>query len=230
MATAAPPPGLAMVRLLHLTSPALPVGAYAYSQGLEWLVGGEGVQSPDAIAAWIGSVARLALGRFELPLAARLHAAWLAGDIPRAQMLDRWMITSRETAELRAETLQMGHSLRRLLLDTRLLAAGDAPADWDEVSFPTAFAAAAVALGIDTRDMLTGYAWSWLENQVLAAVKLVPLGQVAGQRMLLALGETLPALVESALRLDEDAMSSQLPGLALASSRHETQYTRLFRS
>ena len=77
---------------------------------------------------------------------------------------------------------------------------------------------------------LTAYVWSWLENQVLAAIKLVPLGQVAGQRLLLALGARIPRVVAIAMTLDDADLSTFAPGLCLASARHETQYSRLFRS
>jgi urease accessory protein len=95
---------------------------------------------------------------------------------------------------------------------------------------PAAFALAARAFGISATNALTAYVWSWLENQVLAAMKTIPLGQVAGQRMLMRLGARIPGLVTMVRSIADEDMSTFAPGLAIASSRHETQYTRLFRS
>lgn len=225
---------LALVRLLQLASPALPVGAYTYSQGLEWAVESGAVLTEADARRWIGDVLEWSIGRFEAPLAARLLAAWHDGEDGEVARLNDDFLASRETSELRAETAQMGYSLVRLLGDLDAfaglpgwkarLAAIDSPA------FPTAWTAAAAAWRIPAGQALAAYLWAWLENQVMAAVKAVPLGQSAGQRLLAELGAALPALAERAQRLPESQWSNFTPGLALASSRHETQYTRLFRS
>ena len=225
---------LPLIRLLQLASPALPVGAYTYSQGLEWAVESGAVRDEAGAVRWIGDLLDWNLARFEAPLLAELMRAWDAGDDTQVAALNADFLASRETAELRAETVQMGYSLVRLLADldafaslpgwrTRLLAL-------DEPSFPTAWAAAAAAWAIPTDMALPAYLWAWLENQVMAAVKAVPLGQSAGQRLLAMLGARIPALAAEAACLPADQWSNFTPGLALASSRHETQYTRLFRS
>jgi urease accessory protein len=134
-------------------------------------------------------------------------------------------LASRETAELRAETVQMGYSLNRLLPEL-----GVPAVDMPEPAFPAAFAQAARTWGIEPAAALLAYLWAWLENQVMAAVKAVPLGQTDGQKMLLALGGRLHAVVGEALALEDDEIGNFAPGLALASVRHETQYSRLFRS
>jgi urease accessory protein len=225
---------LHLVRLLQLASPALPVGAYTYSQGLEWAVEAGLVKDEAGVAAWVGDVLAWSISSFEAPLVGRLMAAWTAGDDGEVARLNADFLASRETAELRAETEQMGYSCTRLLADlpaftslpgwTARLAAVDGPA------FPTAWSCAAAAWHIPAEMALTAYLWAWLENQVMAAVKAVPLGQSAGQRLLSCLGARIAALVEAALVLPEEAWSNYAPGLALASSRHETQYSRLFRS
>jgi len=225
---------LEIVRLLQLASPALPVGAYTYSQGLEWAVEAGLVKDEAAVAAWVGDVLACSIASFEAPLLGRLMAAWSAGEGGEVARLNADFLASRETAELRAETEQMGYSCARLLAGlpafTSLpgwparLAAVEAPA------FPTAWSCAAAAWRISPGMALTAYLWAWLENQVMAAVKAVPLGQSAGQRLLAGLGARIPALAEAALVLPEEAWSNYTPGLALASSRHETQYSRLFRS
>ncbi|MDI6750825.1 MAG: urease accessory protein UreF [Pseudomonadota bacterium] len=208
-----------LARLLQLASPALPVGAYTYSQGLEWAVEAGTVKDEATALAWISDQLEWNLGRFEVPLLARMMAG---GDITE---LDVRYLASRETAELRAETLQMGHSLRKLVDDLSLPIAVP-----PQSTFPTVWIAIAMLWDIPPTEALTAWLWSWAENQTMAALKAVPLGQAAGQRILLEVGARIPALVERALALDEDEFSNFAPGFAIACARHETQYSRLFRS
>jgi len=223
---------LSLVRLLQLASPSLPIGAYSYSQGLERVVEDGVVRDAASARTWIGDLLELVVARAEAPVAWRLLEAAQRCDWPCFASWNAWFRASRETAELRAETEQMGGSLAKLaaeldLIDaeTKGLAGG-----WGPVTLPAAFALAARGFGIRPQPALTAYVWAWLENQVLAAVKLVPLGQVAGQRLLASLGGTIPAIVDTAMTLADDELSTFAPGFALASARHETQYTRLFRS
>jgi urease accessory protein len=225
---------LPLIRLLQLASPALPVGAYTYSQGLEWVVESGAVRDEAGAGRWIGDLLEWNVARFEAPLLAGLIAAWSAGDDARVAALNADFLASRETDELRAETVQMGYSMVRLLGDLDAFAALPG---WrarllvlDEPAFPAAWAAAAAAWAIPGALALPAYLWAWLENQVMAAVKAVPLGQSAGQRLLATLGARIPVLAAHAAELPEAAWSNFTPGLAIASSRHETQYTRLFRS
>ena len=225
---------LPLVRLLQLSSPTLPVGAYTYSQGLEWAVDSGQLRSEADIARWIGDLLDHGIGRYEGPLVACAMAAWAAGDDAELARLNADFLASRETAELRAETAQMGWSLVRLL--SELPAFATLPG-WRErllsliePGFPLAWSAAATAWEVPPRDALVAYLWAWLENQVMAAVKAVPLGQSAGQRLLAELGAHIPAVADAAIALPEDDWSGFMPGLALASSRHELQYSRLFRS
>lgn len=221
--------GTALPQLLRLASPMLPVGAYAYSQGMEWAVEEQVVRDESTACTWITDLLSLNVGTLEAPLWRRLYRAWQEEDALGAQHWNQRFIAIRETAEFRAETLQMGGALKAVFaatleIDTRLLDAIDAPA------FPTAFSFAAHALGVPMREGLTGYLWAWAENQVATAMKLVPLGQSSGQRMLTKIIAQLPGIVETALGLPDEALSNFAPALAIASSRHETQYTRLFRS
>ena len=227
-------PLLPLLRLLQLASPALPVGAYTYSQGLEWAVESGVVAREADAAAWIGDLLEWSVARFEAPLLASQLAAWACGADGEVARLNDDFLASRETAELRAETLQMGWSLVRLLTELDAFAALPG---WrarllalDTPCFPTAWSAAAAAWQVPADQALAAYLWAWAENQVMAALKAVPLGQSAGQRLLAMLGERIPALVGQALELPEARWSNYTPGLAIASSRHETQYTRLFRS
>ena len=219
----------ALIRLLQLSSPTLPVGAYTYSQGLEWAVETGAVKDESAALNWIGDCLEFGSARFEAVYLAHMIRAWHAEDICRLAELDAEFIASRETTELRAETLQMGHSLARLLIDL-----DDFPtrhmASYSEPSFPLAWSCAAAVWQIPIEDALCGYLWAWAENQVMAAVKSVPLGQTAGQRLLLRLGDRLHRLAGEAQQAAIEQACNYLPAFAIASSRHETQYTRLFRS
>lgn len=217
-------------RLLQLASPMLPVGAYSYSQGLEWAIEDGQVHDRASAEGWIGDVLRHGLARCEAPLWWRLYHAWARDDFAAVADANALFVASREAAELRAESLQMGTSLRRLLLDITEL---DAPARTclcalEPIGFPSAYSLAAHAWGIPARAALQAYLWGWLENQVSVLMKAVPLGQTDGQRLLLRLGAAIPPVVDAAARTD--SLSNFLPGLAIASCRHETQYSRLFRS
>jgi len=225
-------PELRLVRLLQLASPALPVGAYSYSQGLEAAVDAGIVHDAGSAGTWIAGVLEFSVSRMEAPLFLRLVDAWRCDDMHAVDDWNSLLLASRESAEFRAETAQMGYSLARLLadigdFDTRALAA---LRSLDESAFATAFAFAAAKWGISRDDALVTYLWGWLENQVMAAVKAVPLGQTDGQRLLLAFGGRLHEVAAGAAALDDDDLGSYVPGLAILSSHHETQYSRLFRS
>jgi urease accessory protein len=217
------------VRLLQLASPALPVGAYSYSQGLEAAAEAGLIHDAATAARWVGDVLALSVLGMEAPILLRLVAAWETNDDGAVRRWNDELIASRETAELRAETLQMGYSLRRLLCE---LGVEGAPRleGFEELAYPAAFAFAVHAWRIDAREALAAYLFSWIENQVLAAVKIVPLGQTEGQRMLLELAQRIAPAVESAAALGDEDLSNLAPGLALLSARHETQYSRIFRS
>ncbi len=207
-----------LARLLQLASPALPVGAYSYSGGLEAAIEAGVVSDAASAQRWIGDVLEHSLAGMEAPLLLRMI------EVPDA----RWnelFLASRETAELRAETLQMGYSLSGLLESLGLELIQD-----DEISFPLAYAHAVRQWGIDAREALVAYLWAWLENQVMAALKALPLGQTDGQKILLALGARLEAIAARAAALADDELANFSPRLAILSSRHETQYSRLFRS
>lgn len=223
---------LPLVRLLQLASPALPVGAYSYSQGLESACEAKIVRDKESAKTWIGDVLRFNMATMEAPVLVKLYRAWQLQDINSVIYWNQYFLASRETAELRAETEQMGYSLAKLLADGKLCDSTQLTAlnALQPKTFPAAFSFAAGSFAVSIDEALTAYLWSWLENQVIAAVKLVPLGQVAGQAMLFDLGQTIPGVVERALTLDDDELSNLAPGLALLSAQHETQYSRLFRS
>lgn len=220
---------LARLRLLQLTSPALPIGAFTYSQGLEWAVESGWVQDPDTLCDWLRGLLEDNLAGLELPILARLYQAGKAEDRDEIRYWSERLYASRETRELRQEERNRARALTTLLID---LGIGQAAGWRDELSLCQAapHAVASVHWDIALEDSLLGYAWGWLENQVAAAIKLIPLGQTDGQRVQLRLAAEIPPLVERAMTLPDQEIGAGAPALAIASARHETQYTRLFRS
>ncbi|MFV8816510.1 urease accessory protein UreF [Haliea sp. E17] len=216
----------ALLRLLQLASPALPVGGYAFSQGLETALELGWVKDAASTRDWLRQQILHSLARVDVPLLLRLHRAALGGDADSFDYFNSYALACRETAELRLTDSAMGEALCRLLPEVGL----PLPALGGDSSFTAVFAWAAAHWGIDENTAASGFLWAWLENQVAAATKLVPLGQSAAQRLL---GELMPALNEAlacGAALEDAGIGSSLPALALASAWHETQYTRLFRS
>ena len=216
-----------LTALLQLASPALPVGAYSYSQGLESAIDASLVRDEASARIWIGDALKLVLARYEAPVWLRLHRAIGTEDLALVRRWNEELLATRETAELRAETVQMGYSMLQLMQGLGYTAAF---AEQGEIAYPTAQAWACCCWNVEEQDGLVAYLYGWVENQVMAALKTIPLGQSAGQRLLLALREDIAAAIHIAGALDDDQLSTQTPMLAILSSRHETQYSRLFRS
>ncbi len=222
-------PSTALLRLCQLVSPALPIGSYNFSQGLEYAVHAGWVKDERSALEWVGGLARHAIGTLDLPILIRMHRAWSLSDREAVIRWSRFLIAARETRELRAEDQHLGRSLAKVLADLDVTTARS----WltrEDTSFATMFALASVHWGITEHPCACGYLWSWAENQVLAAVKSVPLGQSAGQRMLDALIRDIPQIATQAAKLSDDDIGSSAPLHLIASAAHETQYTRLFRS
>jgi urease accessory protein len=218
---------------MWLASPALPVGGFSYSDGLESAVDAGLVHDEASASDWLEHQLELQLARGELPLLAQAFDAWARDDYARVIELNTWLLCTRESAETRAQTEQMGRSMQQWLRnsaernDVRIEALGAlAPAP----SWQLSFALAGVLAGAPAHPVGLAYAFSWAENMVQAALKAVPLGQAAGQRALARLVAAIPEAVERAASLDDDARQSFAPMLAVLSARHETQYSRLFRS
>jgi urease accessory protein len=220
---------MSLIRLLQLVSPGLPIGMYSYSQGLERAVDDGWLTNAEQVADWLQGLLQNGLTRVDAPILARLYDAWHANDLAAVELWSQTLMACRETAELRAEDRQTGQALARLLVNLELPEA-DAWQKRPDATLATLFALAATRWQISKTDAVTGYLWGWLENQVLCAVKLVPLGQVAGQKLLKSLAGELPALVDQALQLTDAEIGGSCFGWTLASSRHEMQYSRLFRS
>ena len=220
---------IAQLRLWQLISPALPVGAFAYSQGLEYAAEAGWVKNENEAYDWIKGVAENALVTLDLPVMARLYRAWQSDDRVALNYWGRFLIASRESGELLAETRSIGRALATLLSDLDIEEA-KAWRNASDCSFPLMFTLASFKWGITVENALMGYLWTWCENQVAAGIKIIPLGQTAGQRLLLKLTGDMPLWCEKALRCEDHDIGILCPGLAIASALHETQYSRLFRS
>ena len=220
---------LSLIRLLQLVSPTLPIGMYSYSQGLEHAVKNGWVTNSNEVNEWISGVMEQCLSNVDLPILSRLYDAWEQQDIKTIERWSTTLLAHRETSELRAEDRQTGQALARLLTGMEFKEA----TNWQRKTNTTLaamFAFASVKWGVSKQSALAGFLWSWLENQVLCAVKIVPLGQVAGQKLSYDLSQKIPVLLAQGLQLKDDEIGGSVFSLALASSQHEMQYSRLFRS
>ncbi len=216
-----------LLRLLQLASPALPVGAYAYSRGLESAVHFGWVQSEEDAHGWIAGVLERSMASLEGPVFVRIFEAFERRDALSVERWNTFLCAARETQELALEDRQLGLALVRVLSDQGLASAQTFRVHG---AYATVFALAAHAWGIDKLDALGAFLFAFAENQVSCAIKLVPLGQSAGQRILSRLVSVVDRAVQAALEVKDDQIASLTPRLTLASVLHETQYTRLFRS
>ena len=217
----------ALLRLLQLSSASLPVGGYSFSQGLETAVEKGWLGDAGVVRDWLSQQLHESQARVDLPLLLRQLWALRSGDLTQLSYWNDYALACRETAELRTTDIAMAEALIKLLGQ---LAVPVPQPPLAAPSFVTAFAIAGVHWQLATRACCHGYVWAWLENQVAAAVKLVPLGQTSAQRLLGELLEEIPSAVDRAERIADDDIGASLPGLAMASAWHETQYSRLFRS
>lgn len=213
-----------LLSLLTLSSTALPIGAYCYSQGVESAIEKGMVHDETSCVSYFQEVLEMLLVRFELPVLKRLVESF---DNPEQfQYWAELYRASRESKELLAESQQLAFSLNAWIRDVLK----QSPSVKKQLGFVPVYARLCGELGLDLADVLTAYSFTVLENQVLAAVKTIPLGQMSGQRIIWQLHQEIPEAVQAALALDDHEISSALPQYAMLSMSHETQYSRLFRS
>ena len=217
----------AQIRLWQLISPTLPIGSFAYSQGLEYAVEDSWVTNEDETLSWVSGQVKNTLSALDIPVMQRCYYAWQTEEYETVLNWNKWLLASRGAKELRDEDVQLGQALQRVLrgLDLELPVAEET--EW---SYITLFAYAALKWAIPFTDAATGFLWSWSENQVAAAIKLVPLGQTSGQKILAEILKDIPVAVKSAEQISDDDIGVLAPCLGIASALHETQYSRLFRS
>jgi len=217
----------ALLQLIWLASPALPVGGFSYSEGLEAAVEHGLVTNENSARDWLVHQLHLSLARSDLAVVLHATRASRDGDLQRLASLDDWVLQTRETGEMRQQTVQMGRSMREWMKSLR---PDDAPPPGPEHTYPVAFAVAAAHSPAAERDIALAFAFGWAENMMQAAIKSVPLGQGAGQRILQRLAQEIPAAVDAAHATGDGQRQAFSPMLAILSSRHEHQYSRLFRS
>ena len=224
-------PAGSLLQLIWLASPALPVGGFSYSEGLEAGVDRAGVATESIASDWLSDQLHLSLARGDLAVIAQAISAWRRDDFTRVKALNDWVLQTRETSEFRLQAEQMGRSLLEWLRNHHSVSASQINACAQlPPTYPVAFSLAASALAAGVADCLTAYAFGWAENMVQAGLKSVPLGQSAGQRILARLAAEIPAAIAEAMALAEHERQAFSPMLAILSSQHETQYSRLFRS
>ena len=220
-----------LLQLMWLASPALPIGGFSYSECLESAVDAGFVTTESEASDWLTDQLQLSLARSELAVLAQAIPAWRGEDHNRIAELNAWVLQTRESAELRAQTEQMGRSLLEWLRNHTTASVTQIQVLAKlQPTYPLAFALAAGSTTAQLRDCLLAFAFGWAENMMQAAVKAVPLGQSAGQRILSRLAAEIPDAVDQALSLTDETRQAFSPMLAILSAQHEVQYSRLFRS
>ena len=221
-----------MLNLLRLSSQSLPTGAFSYSQGMEWLVDTKRIDDESSVFEWVASILHGPYVNYELPILRELYEAWRVGDHETLNILNLDYLNSRETFEIQKETLQMGYALREVIHEMNI-ASDDATAcltQIDQLTFVTGFSFCSYKIGLTIEEMLSSHVWSFIENQILVAIKAVPLGQSAGQRLLNQLIPSGNSAISKSMEISSDNWANFSPLQAISSAKHETQYSRLFRS
>ena len=217
------------LRLLQISSPAFPVGAFNYSQGLEWAVEKAWVNNPETLGEWLGDIMQYSLAYIDIPLLKRLYNGWQRDDKAEILIWSDFLLACKETSELRDEERNKGRALMKILSALEVKR-GSESIGHEQTTYLGAYALAATEWNIKIQDAAAAYVWGWLENQVSAAIKLIPIGQQAGQRVLDNLITEIEQSVDVGLGLSDEEIGASLPGYVMASALHEQQYTRLFRS
>ena len=224
--------GTSMMNMLRLSSQSLPTGAFSYSQGMEWLVDTKRIQDEETVHQWIASILYGPYANYELPILRTMLEAWKNSDHQILAELNQDYLITRETSEIQKETLQMGYALKGVIHEMSIISSHSTEflMQLEYVTFPLGFSFCSFITDLSVEEMLTSHVWSFIENQILVAIKVVPLGQNAGQRLLNRLIPVGEESIRQSMTLSPDDWSNFSPLQAIASAKHETQYSRLFRS
>ena len=222
---------LLLMRLLRVGSPGLPIGAFSHSQGIEWVVNKGYVGNEAQLEDWLRTLMYTNQKCFDLPIASKLYEAWGKNDLNRVKGLNNLYFASKDCLELRQETLQMGRSLLEIFIQTREIKTIAADfKDFETVTFLTALSYVLSKWSVGVENCLTLILWGWLENQVVAAMKLIPIGHLACQKIFGSLENNFGDIIKEALNIEETSWSNFSLGQSIACAKHETQYSRMFRS
>lgn len=222
------PINTAFIRLLQLVSPSLPIGAYTYSQGIEWAVEQGWITTQDELSDWLQGLMQSNMLYLELPVFFKMLQAWKQFDEISIQEWNRYLLASRETLELRQEEINRARAFTQIVISLEPNA--EKVKHLIIQSQHACLSYACNACKIKADEAAAALLWGWLENLVLSAVKIIPLGQTAGQRVIFNLSEMIPDIIQQAKQVEDDDIGSSSMALSIASSQHETLYTRLFRS
>jgi urease accessory protein len=222
--------GRSLLALLQFVSPALPVGAYSYSEGIETLVQNGKVKDLATLEYWLQQELKFGAISVEAIALLRAYACIESGDRAQLKYWNDWLSAFRETEEMRRQSWQMGRSLTRLLVDLQPSLQPTIAVCGESCNFTVAFAIAVYHWQIDPQTAVLGYLYSWASNLANAGVRLIPLGQTHGQQLLLNLYPILEQTVETVMNARDDDLKNCGWGLAIVSMQHETLYSRLFRS
>ncbi len=220
-----------IMRVFRLASSTLPIGAFSYSQGLEWEIENRNVRDPKELLSWLRALMFNNQMRFELPIAASLFTAWGEENLEKIDYLNSFYFASKDCSELRDETLQMGQSLKDIFNKT-----GEFPNSnfifnkVKNLSYPTVLTYALSQWKVDIKQVLNLLLWTWLENQVIVAIKLIPIGHSAGQKIFFELEADFEKAINQALETDQSDWSNFHPMQSMACAKHQFQYSRMFRS
>jgi urease accessory protein len=220
---------LSLLRLMNLMSPTLPIGGFSYSQGIEQAIENNWISDIDTAQQWLENQLFFGLLYTDLPILIRLYESTFIGDKDQALEWSNFLLACRETRELRQEEINRGRSLTKIIESLE----SSAVSGWSKITNTnhlSGYALISNVWKIPIDELLLGYSWSWLENQVSAIVKIIPLGQTEGQLLLNKLVKEIPEVISKSKGVAIEDIGMTQPAFAIASSLHETQYTRIFRS
>lgn len=220
-------------KLYHLTSSNLPLGNFSYSQGLEWAVHNNWIKNVNTFRIWQKQQINHILTYVDLPILKRLYLSCKKNNIDNFEYWIYFLLANRETQELRQEEKQKGAALFNLIKSWELKNLNKNNEKWSfliKKSYLGGLAWLSAIWNIKLEDIATSFTYNWIENAVMIGLKIVPFGQTKAHNLLKYFYGLMPKLLSLSFNIKNNDIGASLPLLSIASSRHETQYSRLFRS